>query len=458
MIQVTQAPTIVQVGQRFSVVGVASPTYAGQRLKLTVDNQFETQGPIVGDNGAWEVAFLFQQAGSRRLKISISNESVEVPIQVTVNPVPPPSRLRFLNVPQNVSEGQRFTIEGEADNYADGATLLLRADSRFELSRPKVEGQRWQAFIGFSSAGRRLLEIIGDGQDRAEIVVEVRPIPLPPPRPPRLTFVNPPKSVKADQAFILQGGAKDYIDGAQLVLRADRQLELSRPLVKSGTWQSAVVFRQTGERLVEIIGSEQDRAQTTITITPVQENELEVIPRSAWTSIPTPSELPNLLPQRITLHHTVISALPVSATQAQEVARMRQIYNIHVNSTGWADIGYHFIVMPSGRIYEARMERKRGSHDLVNDGLGIAFDGIHTTAVITQQQFNATVALCTKLCQRYGIKDPVTPVPTPTGDFGTRNLPRILGHRDRVSTECPGSEGGRTVRLAEIRQAVKQRL
>ena len=137
---------------------------------------------------------------------------------------------------------------------------------------------------------------------------------------------------------------------------------------------------------------------------------------------------------------------------------MRSIYRSHVQGNGWSDIGYHFIIMPSGRIYEARSERKRGAHDVINDGLGVAFDGVYSDKTISAQQFQSAVALCTVLCRRYGFKDPVTPVPTPTAEFGTRNLPLICGHRDRVSTECPGSPGGRTVRLEDIRQTVKKQL
>jgi hypothetical protein len=137
---------------------------------------------------------------------------------------------------------------------------------------------------------------------------------------------------------------------------------------------------------------------------------------------------------------------------------MRVIWNGHVNGNGWADIGYHFVIMPSGRVYAARSEAKRGAHDQINDGLGIAFDGIYTSATINAQMYNSAVALCTILCKRYDITDVVTPIPTPTADFGTRNLPRMMGHRDRVATECPGSEAGRTVRLPEIRQAVNAQI
>lgn len=387
MIKVTQAPQgPVLVRQRFSIAGEASPNYANMNLTLTVDNQYRTVGPVVALDGDWKVDFLFQQEGSRRLRISIGNDSTEIVVQV-VSAIPQPQPPQ----PQP----------------------------------PQPQPQ---------------------------------PQPQPPklPRPPRLRFTNVPTTIRAEEVVTLTGEAEGYGDGDQLVLRADQRYELARPRVQGGKWQAPVLLRQTGRRTIEIIGSEQDRAQIVLT---VQGADLQVIPRSAWTNQPTPIDLPNLQPKRITIHHTFISPTPsANASQAQELERMRLIWRSHVQSNGWGDIGYHFIIMPSGRIYEARSERRRGAHDVINDGLGVAFDGVYLSATITPQQFQAAVALCTRLCQRYDIKDPTVPVPTTTADFGTRNLPLICAHRDRVATECPGSQGGRTVRLEEIRQAVKKRL
>ncbi len=459
MIQVTQAPQgPVPIKQQFSIAGTASPSYAGQNLTLTVDNQYKANGPVIDVDGSWKIDFLFQQAGSRRLKIAIDSESVEVVVQVAA-PQPSLARLRFVNVPQPIRAGQAVVITGAADGYDNGARLLLRADQQYELARPEVQVGKWQAVIGFNQPGTRLIEIIGTGQDRDQVTLTIA-AGTTQPRPPRLSFTNVPSSIQVEKVITLQGGAENYSDGAELVLRADQKYELARPKVQAGKWQAPVLFRQAGRRLIEIIGSDQDRAQIAIDIQGVSaSSDLKIYPRNTWTSQATPADLPNLQPKRITIHHTALGSAPaVGAAQAEEAARMRLIWNSHVNGNGWSDIGYHFIIMPSGRVYEARSERKRGAHDVINDGLGVAFDGIFTSATISTQQFQSAVALCTQLCQRYGFNDPVTPVPTPTADYGTRNLPLICGHRDRVSTECPGTEGGRTVRLPDIRQAVKARL
>lgn len=458
MLKVILAPKEpVQIKQQFLIAGTASAGYAGKTLKLTIDNQFTASGPTIGLDGAWQLNFVFQQTGNRRMKFSVEDESVEVPIQViAIAPPPTPtSRIRFTIAPQTAQTGQTITFAGEANGYSDGTQLLLRADQRYELGRPQVQGGKWQAPVVFGQAGKRLIEIIGSEQDRAQTQIEITAAPPKPPRPPRLRFTNIPATIRVEEMATIAGEADDYPDDAQLVLRVDKTFELARPKVKAGKWQAPVLFHKVGNRLIEIVGSEQDRAEITANVQP---GDLQINARSTWTNQPTPPELPALQPKRITLHHTALTGSPaIDGTSAQEAERMRFIWRSHVNGNGWSDIGYHYIIMPSGRIYEARAESKRGAHDVFNDGIGIAFDGVFSTATISQQQFQSAIALCTKLFQRFGLTDSITPVPTPT-EFGTRNLPLICGHRDRVSTECPGSEGGRTVRLEEIRQAVKAKL
>ena len=110
-------------------------------------------------------------------------------------------------------------------------------------------------------------------------------------------------------------------------------------------------------------------------------------------------------------------------------------------------------------VYEGRPNSKKGAHDMINDGFGIAMEGtFHLTEKITDAQFNSAVALCTQLCKKIGITDPTTLVPTPITNQGQpspKPLPSIIGHRDRVNALCPGVGENR---LNDIRQTVKGRL
>ncbi len=392
MLKITQAPTTpVQIKQKFTILGTASPSDASRNLLLIIDDQFKVTGPLVDMDGSWRVEFLFQQAGDRHLTIALDDrDSVSLVVRVVapaggVTPIPPKTP-------------------------APAPTPT--------------------------------------------------PAPTPAPARTRVSFTNVPTLIRADSAFTVGGAATGYQDGDLLVIRVDRTIELGKPKVRDGKWQAALLFRQSGRRLLEIVGAAQDQAQVVLEVLPaLPVSNLQILSRRVWRSQPTPSELPNLQPQRITIHHTFVSpTLPTNASQDAESQRMQNIWRSHVQGNGWSDIGYHYIIMPSGRIYEARAEQKRGAHDVVNDGLGIAFDGVYNAATIAPAQFQSAVALCTRLFQRYNWGDPTVPVPTPTANFGTRNLPLICSHRDRVATECPGSEGGRTVRVDDIRREVKSHL
>ncbi|HAX74504.1 MAG TPA: N-acetylmuramoyl-L-alanine amidase [Cyanobacteria bacterium UBA11372] len=362
--------------------------------------------------------------------------------------------LKITEAPKEpIQTKQTFAIAGTASPEDAGKTLTLTIDNRFTTSAGFVNPDgSWRFEFAFQQAGNRLLKLSLDDES-VELTIEVVPPPVP------LSFVRTPKVVETQETVILFGQTFGYADGSELVLLADKKYELARPRVKDGKWQAPVLFNQTGKRLIEIIGSGQDRAEFELS---VQRQTIQIWSRSTWINNTTPAEVEELEPQRITFHHTEYPTLPNNASQSAEVERLRQIQQLHVQQPpagrGWSDIGYHFVIMPSGRVYEARSQLKRGAHDRVNDGLGIAFDGNYTSKTISQAQFQSGVALCAKLFRRYGIGDPVTPVPTPTADFGVKNLPLICSHRDRVQTTCPGSAAGRTIRLEEIRRAVKSRL
>ncbi|MSR45046.1 MAG: N-acetylmuramoyl-L-alanine amidase [Phycisphaerales bacterium] len=98
-----------------------------------------------------------------------------------------------------------------------------------------------------------------------------------------------------------------------------------------------------------------------------------VIPRSAWTKgTPQLDNIDPMLPVRwITIHHDGMT--PFLATDyASCVGRIELIRNGH-RGKGWADIGYHFIVDRSGRVWEGRDLRYQGAHvkDQNEGNLGI---------------------------------------------------------------------------------------
>jgi hypothetical protein len=125
-------------------------------------------------------------------------------------------------------------------------------------------------------------------------------------------------------------------------------------------------------------------------------------------------------PYRLTVHHT---EGPRAVTWDDAVTEMRLIQDFHQRGRGWIDIGYHFVIDGSGRIFQARPLSVVGAHTASNnDGnIGISFMGNFMAETPGDKQLEAFVALARYLDRRYGISPDI-----------------LRGHRDYKSTDCPG--------------------
>ncbi len=88
-----------------------------------------------------------------------------------------------------------------------------------------------------------------------------------------------------------------------------------------------------------------------------------LIRRSAWRARqPNRSELSrSRSPWRwITVHHSVVRTEDTSAAATFDTAR--GIQRDHMDSKGWGDIGYHFLIDPAGRVVEGRELIWQGAH------------------------------------------------------------------------------------------------
>ncbi|PSL03119.1 VCBS repeat protein [Haloactinopolyspora alba] len=147
------------------------------------------------------------------------------------------------------------------------------------------------------------------------------------------------------------------------------------------------------------------------------------------------------------VHHTVNT----SRYSRSRVPRIiRSIYRYHVQSRGWKDIGYNFLVDRFGRIWEGRYggigRPVIGAHTYrYNDqAFGMAAIGTYTGTVPTMRMRRAYQEL-------FGWKFAVHRVdPRRRVRYEQGRLPAIAGHRDVSATACPGHELYR--RLDQIRR------
>ncbi|MFE7774136.1 FG-GAP-like repeat-containing protein [Streptomyces sp. NPDC057445] len=177
-----------------------------------------------------------------------------------------------------------------------------------------------------------------------------------------------------------------------------------------------------------------------------------IISRAGWGADESLVEDPpryNTTTKAIFVHHT---AGTNNYTCAQSASIIRGIFRYHVQSQGWNDIGYHFLVDKCGKVFEGRaggIDRPvQGAHTygLNVDTSSISVLGDHMTAkaVPAVKKAIATVAAWKLGLYGHNPAGSVTlTVGADNGNFerGDRvRLKRISGHRDGSATDCPGDK------------------
>ncbi|MCL4742341.1 MAG: peptidoglycan recognition protein family protein [Phycisphaerales bacterium] len=150
-----------------------------------------------------------------------------------------------------------------------------------------------------------------------------------------------------------------------------------------------------------------------------------VIPRSAWTRqgpiVSRADPMGGI--NRITVHHDGMT--PFTATSdAAASRRIEAIRAAHVNGNGWADIGYHYVIDPSGRVWEGRPLSLQGAHaggENNRNNLGIVVLGNYDDQRPTNESIASLDNFVAAQMQRYRI--PVS---------------RVYTHQELKPTACPG--------------------
>ncbi|MFD5467084.1 peptidoglycan recognition protein [Kitasatospora sp. NPDC127059] len=245
------------------------------------------------------------------------------------------------------------------------------------------------------------------------VAVEVRPGPAGPPPGLRLELVDPGAGAPAPAAPRTVPAGPEAVDGAH---------QAPRPgIVTRAGWGADESIREPG---FEYTG-------------PVRE---------------------------VFVHHTA-TATDYACSDAPRV--IRSIYQYHVKTSGWRDIGYNFLVDRCGTIYEGRAggvdQPVHGAHTLGfnTDSSGVAAIGTFVDATPPQSLLNGIAALAAwKLGLHGQAADGHTKL---TSASDASRYPKgtvvdfdaISGHRDAFNTECPGT--ALYARLPALRSAAAGR-
>jgi SpoIID/LytB domain protein len=139
------------------------------------------------------------------------------------------------------------------------------------------------------------------------------------------------------------------------------------------------------------------------------------------------------------IHHTAGSN-SYSKSDSASIVRATQAYHMH--SRNWCDIGYNFLIDKYGQIFEGRKggidKPVRAAHSgngAVNEEtMGVSLMGTYSSVEPSSAMKAATADLVAWRFSRYKIPA------KGTYSLGGKTLNRIAGHRNVISTECPGAK------------------
>ncbi|KAK3794040.1 hypothetical protein RRG08_028472 [Elysia crispata] len=150
-----------------------------------------------------------------------------------------------------------------------------------------------------------------------------------------------------------------------------------------------------------------------------------IVSRSGW-GARAPNYVTYLSQQPVQyafIHH---SASPSEClTRDRCAAAVRSFQNYHMDTRGWADVGYSFLIGGEGTVFEGRGWDRVGAHTggYNSVGLGFCFIGNFQNQSPPQIQLDAAQRLIDCGVSLGKLRSDYT----------------VRGHRDMSSTDCPGN-------------------
>lgn len=151
--------------------------------------------------------------------------------------------------------------------------------------------------------------------------------------------------------------------------------------------------------------------------------DMDILRRSEWTQVLPRAWLlrPSVTFDKVTVHHTGKYAI-FDVAKKSVIRDLDGIITEHMDRN-YGDIGYHFVVDYSGRLWEARSLAYEGAHVAgQNDrNIGVVCVGNFDLQKPSEAQLTTIEQLVSVLREHYGIKQHC-----------------LYGHRDLGHSACPG--------------------
>ncbi|OGR53098.1 MAG: hypothetical protein A2049_05105 [Elusimicrobia bacterium GWA2_62_23] len=149
----------------------------------------------------------------------------------------------------------------------------------------------------------------------------------------------------------------------------------------------------------------------------------KIVRRAAWGALPPTEPYSTHTPVAFTLHHT-----QGNYPQTFEAARneVQFIQDYHQNAKEWIDIGYHFVIDPSGNIFEGRPIGVLGAHVVRRNpgNVGISIIGNYHPPVnnpVTRASLDSFVSVGGYVKDTYSV-----------------HVSSFYAHREIGNSDCPG--------------------
>ncbi|XP_066263796.1 peptidoglycan-recognition protein SC2-like [Branchiostoma lanceolatum] len=163
-----------------------------------------------------------------------------------------------------------------------------------------------------------------------------------------------------------------------------------------------------------------------VTTTANGESQIAIISRAEWGARPPKSRANMTSPvPYVIIHHSYEPDMCYNRSQCEEYVRGFQ--NFHMDTRGWDDIGYNFLVGGNGDVFEGRGWDVKGAHagaDWNGRSIGICFIGNFTDKLPPEEAITAGKMLIQLSIERNKLMANYT----------------LYGHRQVLLRTCPGNE------------------
>lgn len=233
--------------------------------------------------------------------------------------------------------------------------------------------------------------------------------------------------------------AKVYYSRLITVPAGYRYVEYSVGLARTQADSASPKLESLNLSFIDAGVSAPDRPQQVVT------DEPEMLSRTEWGCPDGEVSSNNPDPTYTDVTHLIVHHTATSNSATDWAAEVRAIWSYHVETRGWADIGYNFLVDPNGVTYVGRAggDNVQGAHFTCQNGgtQGISLLGDFTNVAPSDEALNSLEDLLAWLASRDGL-DPAAI----SWHAGTQlDLPVVAGHRDGnpsttgcTVTACPG--------------------